>query len=551
MRSGTPYKELFPTFTDRANLPIYYLITVLVGYAILSRCLYDPNLPHFGGFRFIPAYIIVGAIAFSGINISYAGATLSFRILVRSIISFALFYVVASHFSVSDTLIADRPFADFELNHAWIIAALCGVAGYFRPSFAVVTLQYIVWQKRQLSEVFGLAVDWLDYFTLIETGMVLIVGYLIYRGFRLVVNIDQTTDADASHSVDGTAKSTVLNPVDMLVILAVALHFGNYFYAGLIKAYIGSDPTFWFRENPTPFLTLAALESKVLPLSFSEGLTAFAYQTMDKIYPVTNLATIVIQLAALFAVIRIRWAIYATLAYDVLHVTIFVLTGIFFWKFILLNLAIVAALATMRTKKMSVALQSFLSFVVVISPFVFHIFPSYAWLDSRSMNVVRLYAVTDDGREVQVPSNYFLGLSVTFTQHRLVWPEKGPVTTESWGVSKSMDQMRKSMACDWGHETGDLPTANLYYPKERISRLIRRYHGQALTMLDGEGRFEYDLYPHHIFSMPWFFEEFRMLDKRRIKAYRYESETLCLDFKDGKPQHRRLWHGTFDIPLLR
>ncbi|MDH3703472.1 MAG: hypothetical protein OEU46_19400 [Alphaproteobacteria bacterium] len=550
MRSGTPYRELFPTFTDRANLPIYYLITVLVGYAVLSRFLYGPYVPHFGGFRFVPAYLMVGAIALSGITISYARATRSFRILVRAIISFALFYVVTSRFTVSDALVAGKPFADFELNQAWLIAAICGVLGYFRPSFAIVTLQYIVWQKRQLMDVFGLAVDWLDYFTLIETGTVLIVGYLIYVGVRTRIDIDPATDRAATDSAGGAAKSLVLHPVDMLVIAAVALHFGNYFFAGVIKAYIGSDLTFWFRENPTPFLTLAALESKVLPLSFSEGLTAFAYQTMDKIFPVTNFATIVIQLFALFAVIRVRWAIYTTLAYDVLHLTIFVLTGIFFWKFIVLNLAIVAALATIRTKKMSVALQSFLCFVVVISPFVFHIFPSYAWLDSRSMNVVRLYAVTEDEKEVQVPSNYFLGLSVTFTQHRLVWPEKGPVTTESWGVAKSMEEMRQSLSCEWGHEKGDLPTATFYYPKEHISRLIRRYHGQALTMLDADGRFEYDIYPHHIFSMPWFFEDFRMLDKRRIKAYRYESETLCLDFKDGKPQHRRLWHATFDIPLL-
>jgi hypothetical protein len=92
-------------------------------------------------------------------------------------------------------------------------------------------------------------------------------------------------------------------------------------------------------------------------------------------------------------------------------------------------------------------------------------------------------------------------------------------------------------------------TATFYYQKEHISRLIRRYHGQALTMLHNKGRFEYDLYPHHVFSMPWFFEDFRNMDKRRIKAYRYENETLCLDFNDGKPQHRRLWHATFDIPL--
>ena len=167
----------------------------------------------------------------------------------------------------------------------------------------------------------------------------------------------------------------------------------------------------------------------------------------------------------------------------------------------------------------------------------------------QSMNVVRFYAVTDDGEEFQVPSNYFLGLSVAFAQKRIVWPEKGPVATEIWGTPRNIDVMRRSIACDWGHKNGELPKAIFFLPKERISHLIRRYHRQALTMLNADGRFEYDIYPHHMFSMPWYFKEFRKLDKRRITAYRYENESLCLDFKDGKPQHRRLWHATFDIPL--
>lgn len=549
MRLVTSFKTHFPTFTDRANLPLYYLLGVLICYAVLSRFLYGAFVPHFGGYRFVPAYIAVALVALAGVQIGYAGATPAYRILLRSIIGFSLFYVVTSRVAITDELIAGSRLSHFELNQAWILAAACGLVGLFRPSFAFVTFQYMVWQKRQLIDVFGLNVEWLDYFTVIESGNILIVGYLIYAALRRTGVLDTPPSGDGTAASEEDSKHTALHPADMLVLLTVALHFGNYLYAGLIKGYLGDDPTFWFRENPTHWLILAALESKVLPISFSDGLTAFSYETILKVAPVTNFITIAMQLFALVAVIRIRWVIYLTLFYDLMHVMIFVLTGIFFWKFILLNLAIVAALVTLRHRAMSSPLQGFLALVVVISPFVFHIFPSFAWLDSRSMNVVRLYAVTDDGKELQVPSNYFLGLSVTFTQNRLVWPKEGPVTTESWGVAKSMEQMRRSLACDWGYDRGELPKARFGVSKEQISYVIRRYHKQMLSMLDAEGNFAYDLFPHHIFSMPWYFDAFRVLDKRQITAYRYENESLCLGFEDGKPRHRRLWYGTFDIPL--
>ena len=540
-------KEHFPTFTDRANLPVLYVICAFAAYVAYTTLAYGR---YEGADRLYYIYAPTLLVALSGITVGYGAATRAFRILTKSIISFALFYIVASQVQVSEHIIGDKALADFELNTAWIFAVAFGIAGYFRPSFAIVPLQYMVWQKHGLSHAFALHLEWLDYFTLIETGTFLIVGYLVFAAFRKIDGFDGifTIGGRTNESVRKDCGGT-LHVVDVLILFSIALHYGNYFYAGLIKAVLGEDATFWVLENQTEFLILAAYDSKVLPISFSETLTGWTYELIADVRVFTNFVTISTQLLAVIAILRIKWAILMTLCYDVLHVIIFLTTGIFFWKFIILNLAIVAALGVMHIRTVPRQMRLALVAAVVLSPFVFHIMPSFAWLDSRSSNRIHIVAITEDGTEYNVPSNYFLGLSVTFAQNRLVWPAEGAVPAETWGVSRSLEVMRAGLVCEWGSLDKEQYPVHFAVPKEQIDYFIRRYHVQVLSMLDEDGRFEYDIFPHHIFSMPWYSTEFRDLDKRRIVAYRYESETLCLDYKDGKPSPVRKKLGSFDIVL--
>lgn len=540
-------KEHFPTFTDRANLSILYLIFVFAAYVAFASAVYGR---YEGVDRFYYIYAPTLLVAFSGVTVGYGDATRAFRILTKSIVSFALFYIVTSQVQVAEHIVGDKPIIDFELNTAWIFAVAFGIAGYFRPSFAIVPLQYMIWQKHGLSNAFALHLEWLDYFTLIETGTFLIIGYLVFAAFRRIDGFD------GAFTIVGRTKESVrkdcggtLHVIDVLILFAIALHYGNYFYAGLIKAVLGPDATFWTLQNQTEFLILAAYDSKVLPLSFSDALTGWVYELIADVRVFTNFVTISTQLLAVIAILRVKWAIIMTLCYDVLHLIIFFTTGIFFWKFIILNLAIVAALGAMHIRTVPRQMRIGLVAAVVLSPFVFHIMPSFAWLDARSSNRVHMVAIAEDGTEYNVPSNYFLGLSVTFAQNRLVWPGEGAVPAETWGVSRRMEIMQAGLACDWASLDKEQYPVPFAVPKEQIDHFIRRYHTQVLSMLGEDGRFEYDLFPHHIFSMPWYSTEFRKLDKRRIVAYRYESETLCLDFKDGKPSPVRKPLGSFDIVL--
>jgi hypothetical protein len=540
-------RQQFPTILGGMHNPAFFFLSLFVAYIPFSHAIYDP---HVADVRVYLVYGAVAAILVAGWKLGYAQATRAYRILTRSVIAFAMFYIATSHTKVADSLLAGKPLADFELNYFWIPALLCGGIGFFRPVFGLVPLLYVLWQKHQWMYVFDVPVEWMDYFTLLETGSFLIIGYAIYALYRRMglASLDRETAAATAATNRAERK---FHPVDLLVLFATALHFGNYFYAGLIKAALGDSPVDWVLNNRTELLVLTAWDSSVLPVSFSDALSGFTYEAIAKIRVVTNFITIAIQLLAVVAIVRLRWAILVTLGYDVLHTIIFITTGIFFWKFIILNLAIVAALSAMGVAEIPRRLKMGLASTVILSPFVFHIMPSFAWLDTPAINQVRLIAIADDGNEYRVPSNYFLAASVNFAQNRWVWPGQGPFPTQTWGTTRNNRVAKEAQDCpNWDRTTERVfRTPSFGMPRERIERVVRRGHAQILSMVDENGHADYDLFPHHIFSMPWYFEDFKQLDKRRIVAFRYESQAVCIGYENGRLTKQRKHSATFDISL--
>ena len=547
MLSKALLRHQIPTIANSINLPVCFFVSIFAGYAAYSRFIYPQ---HLAGDRAFFVYAVVAAIALSGVRVSYAQATASFRILLRSIIAFAVFYIVTCHVDIAPDLLVDKPLAAFELNYLWVATALCGLVAMVRPSFGVIPLLYVLWQKQQWMSVFSTPIEWMDYVTLLETGGFLILSYLLLALFRrlgMESPLDLFGKIRSSANADGTISP--FHPVDMLVLFAIALHFGNYFYAGMIKATLGDSPIDWVLNNRTELLVLAAWNNGVLPVSFHAALPPLTYELIANVRVVTNSFTIAIQMLAVVAILRIRWAIAVTLCYDLLHLVIFVTTGIFFWKFILLNLAIVAALSVIGMREIPRRMKYALASTVVCSPLIFTILPSFAWLDTPSVNHVQLYAVTEDGAEFPVPTSYFLGASVNLAQDRLVWPAKGPFPTETWGTTRDNTIAKAAQHCDWQRTDDAFLRSPFGLPREAIEAMVRRNHVQILSMADENGHVDYDLFPHHIFSMPWLFRDFKRLDKRRIVAYRYESQAVCLGYDDGRLTRQVKYSATFDIPL--
>ncbi|MDH3668915.1 MAG: hypothetical protein OEN23_18505 [Paracoccaceae bacterium] len=482
--------------------------------------------------------ILVGLI---GARVSYRDVPPAVSIVLRITLAFSVFYLVTSRMVLSPAVVGRPGDLGLIVNYVWVIAAFFGLIALVRPSFGLLPLYYIHMQKQALAAVFGVPISSVDYMTIIDTAGLLIIASLL---LPLFANIQRRSAALSL----GPNRPDQLGLMEAVLLAGVSLHFGNYFFGALGKIAVGGDLMFWVFENRTEYLILASSEAGVNPLSFSDSLLRSAYEWFSLASPLFNFATLAGQLFCVVLVVRPRLAMLTTAFFDLMHIGIFVLTGIFFWKFILLNLAIVLGLRRMIGRRIPPLFAVSLIGLVVVSPALFHINYFY-WLDTRSMNSVRFWAVDDEGQEYRVPASYFLGISVTMNQQRLINPEHGPFPTWTWGTTRNRAEMRASETCEL-ERIAESGAENRYFvTKQRIRNALRRYHAHVLENVDEDGLLAYDFYPHHIFSVPWKYRAFRTLDKRRIQQYRYSIEAVCLGYEDGAFSRQIQWHDGFDIPL--
>ncbi|TYC50012.1 hypothetical protein FMN50_23700 [Rhodobacterales bacterium] len=238
--------------------------------------------------------------------------------------------------------------------------------------------------------------------------------------------------------------------------------------------------------------------------------------------------------------------ILATLFYDLTHVVIFLVSGIFFWKWIILKLGLVAAMRKLpewvETPKpivLSVA-------AILLSPHAFHI-ARLGWYDSPALVLSDVYAVTNDGKEVRVPSNFFGTWSVTAAQHRLGRVSSNHFPTVTWGTTQSIRVHENAMKdCSFG--TGeDWPFRT---NPSKISRIVQLNHAYAEQQAAGRENFHYNWFPHHIWSNPLSFSDFNVVALKEIDHYLYRTVSACVRLGPDGPDVTEVARDEFEIPLL-
>jgi hypothetical protein len=316
------------------------------------------------------------------------------------------------------------------------------------------------------------------------------------------------------------------------LMAAIAVHFSNYFYSGIVKMghfvdlIDGIHFWTWTVENPTYVLINNAWYSGNLPIAGFPKLTQHVFDFMKAVAIPANFIVISTQIICIICLFKITWTKFITIFYDLLHLTIFITTGIFFWKWIILNTAIATALFSVRKVKIPKMVVLFLMLVVLFSPFVFNIV-KLGWLDTRANNIAYLLVIDKAGREYRVPSNYFGALSITFAQQRIGRPFEGFFKTGTFGNSYDYDVFLESNSC----QSIQLESSKKALTREEVETLssfISRHHRYIIENVNEKGHFLYDAFPHHIWTNPWLYQDFYQLDKRDIIEYKYVVEAACV-----------------------
>jgi hypothetical protein len=475
--------------------------------------------------------LAIAVIALLGSTVRLRIAPTAFKIVFRTIIGLFTLYLTLHTPAILDTGLVSTSVLNAILVYGRWIAVACGVAALFRPSFGLITLTYVYWQKLTIQASIELWITPLDYIAVLEGGLFLIICILTYDvcerrlKFRL-----------------GEMPSTFL---EAATLGAIALHFGNYFYSGIEKIKLGDYPLTWVFENKTHSLILAAFEARQLPISIPEWMAAYTFRFMDGSYIWLNALVLLSQLLCLLAIQRLRWIAILTFFYDITHAVIFLTSGIFFWKWILYNASIVVAVGNFRQRRIPPQLCVFLIGIIIASPDFAHI-ARLGWFDTRSINDSYLEAVTQAGESYRVPSNFFGSLSILFTTHAAGAPFSGHFATGNYGTTTKPDIMRKANQC----ALSTAPRTEIEQSSGRapLNRMVQAFHRWMLGD-NPNGLPHYDLFPHHIWSNPLAFRDFASLDKRSIDHYRLVVESVCVSVQGSHIVEEAKLKGSYDIPL--
>jgi hypothetical protein len=460
-------------------------------------------------------------------HLTYTGLSPAFRILLSGTALVLAFYSATAYWLLPPET---EWYLVMALHVSQAVAVCAGIAALWRPVFALVPGVYVLLAKAWLKALAPLPLlTATDYMPLVDNVAFLSLGLIAFHELskqRLLSYFNG--DSPSIDPAIGTR---------MLFLVAVGIHFGNYFHSALAKLLLPGGPILWAIDNSTHNLISVTLDGGFLPIGHWPELAAWVHDTFAKIVVLSNIVILIGQLAAVVAVLRTRWIIGITVFYDITHVVIFLVSGILFWKWILMNAVIVAAALRLRLQELSRAEIAAASLAVVFGAISFFA-ARLAWYDTPAYNRASVYAVTRSGLEVEVPTNYFLGASVTFAQMRFGSPEPNRhLPTLTWGSTVDPKVVLAARDCDFSQ----LKPGNPYpFHAAEITRLIRQHHRTMLSHVSAGGHFAYDWYPHHIWANPLLFRQFATVDIRSILAYRYVVEAVCVDFSDGRLRRRVL-----------
>ena len=479
------------------------------------------------------------ALALLGTSVSARHLPVSFRVLFIYLNTSLLFYLIASY-KVHELLVGH-----LAVDLKWI-PILAAVLAYWRPSLAILAIMAVQWNKTLVAKDMGFALTSTDYMVAIEIGVLLCL-------FVVAVSLARLSSLAIGRIAPNRAfnwRALAVTPLQHAVIVVAAVHLSNYFYSGVQKLYLtNAGPFDWVLDNQTYLLTAITSRFEYLNAFSIPGLPATLYLQLAAITPALNFIVLVSQLIVVAAIFSRRASIAVTALFDIMHAMIFALTSIFFWKWILLNLGFVHALTIMRRSKERLPLPVgiYAAVLLLAAPLVFQI-AKLGWFETGGVNYAHIQVETREGRRIEVPTNFFLEKSVTFAQQRIGRPFNGHLPTHDWGTTMDRDIAQRLTGTCQPPEPLEpaLDPAALV----RTSKVLKKHHARVLTMAGERGNIAYDFYPHHIWSSPFGYAEFKALDLRTVVAYHLVVESFCVHLgPGGEPVYEDLTKGEHRFPL--
>jgi hypothetical protein len=196
----------------------------------------------------------------------------------------------------------------------------------------------------------------------------------------------------------------------LFFITVICLHASNYFIPGLGKMMISHNYINWIWINDLSNIVIARYTHGWITdiISLDTALTIAKH--FQEWTVIAQIITFLSQILVLVVFIHKRFSLLLFLSFELLHIGVFIVTGIFFWEWVLINLAIVYSINKL-TLQDSKKIFNYKVMLVAI-PFIFlgnSVFNAsfLAWYDTPLHNYFEIYAVDENDKEYKMDKNLF------------------------------------------------------------------------------------------------------------------------------------------------
>ena len=311
------------------------------------------------------------------------------------------------------------------------------ISPYFLYAFVVYLLVLI----RQFELPLG-AYSYTDIMPLIDI-LILFVSFLIIKQFKKI-------------------------DIKPFIILAVSLHASNYFIPATAKLEISPDLYQWVFYNNI---------SNLFVSSYINGwLNSLSEKTILEIASIINffntpllLFSFMIQFISIFIFFKEKLTFIILVLFEILHIGIFLASGIFFYKWIILNLGFIIFLRQLSSKTKAQLFNikvAFLFVILVIFSPLYFTPQSLAWYDTKINNYFDVYVTDIDKKSFKLGRNFFSPYDKIFAQNRFLYTLDKPIVTTTYGT---------------------IGKENLFYSDKNLKGLFQK-------KIDNKGERDFDLF---------------------------------------------------------
>lgn len=312
-------------------------------------------------------------------------------------------------------------------------------------------------------------------------------------------------------------------------------HILNYFLAGTEKiSLLGLDYIF----NPTNYIIVSALLSEKAPFVSLMNIDADSILSVPNIFVIIiNILVLSFQLASPAALISKNTYVLFLIFCDIFHLAVFFSTGIFFYKWIFLNLVLIFFIQR-GIIKFNGYIFRWPTLIGVLTVYCVAIIPRLGWIDTNFSFYPRISLIDGSGISQVVGAEYFGPLSLPFAQGRV--GTLRPELVGTFGASKSIYQV--DCSSDWADQVriskfhSDSSVEQYLKKAVKLRNFIEKY---SLSF-----KISHYLYPHHIVGTEPISSSGNF-DEKDIRLIGLNYTAYC--YVDGKVYEAQIGESIYEI----